>query len=265
MMFKLVIFLFFVCFLSVGNPLKLKSLCNERVTKDGTHKVNSYYKIKFEADLPPISHYLPEMFGQFDSRMSSFVQEFKKHVKEIYCEQFMNSTDLTEKIREQQESLNSLKSKYSERRNYQDRVPPQMLLYIDQLDDLLNNMTKLSENNATVTFLPPDRLRSKLALLAEEGLDANQTSTLKDYFLDVFYEKQLVTLDGFRLKRGIHSIFLDESAYGVVHFSLYLPMHDGNKSQNIKSNCSCTDYLPKFFLVATIPTPRNRTSSEESD
>ena len=287
-MFKFVIFLCFICFLSPGNPLKLKSLCNERVTKDGNHKVNSYLRLKFQGRLNAISYYLPETTPNQQSYVTSFNSQFRKLIKEIYNEKFMNSSQLSDKIREKQNSLVILTNKFrsapsnglnSDRNRYDrytgDYLPSSTLYYVTRLENLMNHIYKLSNNNLTFEFLQYYNhndynnyynynylLERALQL---NGLDKNQTSTFADELIDVFYEKQVATLDGFKIHREDQSIYLDESSYGVVHFSLYVPFFDRNKSQNIKSNCSCTDYLPKFFSVETVPVDRNRTESNESD
>lgn len=272
-MFKLAIFLFFVCCLSAGNSLKLKSLCNDRMTRDGSHKVNSYYRLKLTENLREIGDYLPKANQdeklRFSSNVLAFDSRFKKIVKEIYSEKFMNSSQLPDKIREKQSLLVSLRESFRSRSSYNryndESLPSTMYDYITGVEYLLGNITQLSDNNLTLAFLPYDRLRTNLGTLLENGLEENQTSTFKDEFIDVFYEKQVATLDGFKIHREDQSIYLDESSYGVVHFSLYVPFYDLNKSQNIKSNCSCTDFLPKFFSVETVPVERNRTESNESD
>ena len=264
-MFKFAIFLFFLCWISTGNPLKLKSLCNERVTRDGSSKVNAYYRIKLNQTLPPIGDYFPNATEIDENRSNSyvapFVSQLKKHVKEIYSEKFMNSSNLAEKIREKQNFLSSIRENSRSSYDYNRRLPRSMYGNIDKVESLLKNLTKLNENNLTSDYLSLDELRSRLEHLV---LDANQTSTFAEDFIDVFYERQLATLDGFRLNRGSQSIFLDGSSYGVIHYSLYLPFYDYNQ-QNIKSNCSCTDYLPKFFSIDTVPVEKNRTISTDSD
>lgn len=226
-MLKFLIFVFFICCLSAGNSLKLKSLCNERVTRDGSLKVNSYYRLKLISTFPPISHYLPKPEEIQNLRFSnpyvaSFDSQLKKHLKEIYNERWMNSSDLTDKIREKQNSITSLRDNFQTQYNHyerQVRVPLSMFSYVDQLDLLLNNLTKLRENNLTTGYLPVDELRSKLEFLIEDGLDDNQTSTFADEFIDVFYERQLATFDGFRMTRGTQQIFMDESSFGVEYIT----------------------------------------------
>lgn len=267
-MFKFVIFLCFICFLSPGNPLKLKSLCNERVTKDGNHKVNSYLRLKFQGRLNAISYYLPETTPNQQSYVTSFNSQFRKLIKEIYNEKFMNSSQLSDKIREKQNSLVFLTNKFrfapsnglnSDRNRYDrytgDYLPSSTLYYVTRLENLMNHIYKLSNNNLTFEFLQYNYYYNDYNYLLERalqlnGLDKNQTSTFADELIDVFFEKQLAVLDGFKMYRRDQLIFLDDSSYGVVHFSLYVPFYD---SQNIKSNCSSTDSLPKFFSLETVP------------
>ena len=236
--------------------------------------MNSYYRIKLTQTLPPIGDYLPKANQEqlrFNHYVRSFDSQFKKIVKEVYSEKFVNSSQLPDKIDETKTSLVSLRENFRSRydrysHEYENRLPEPMLDSITNLEYLLGNFSQLSDNNLTSTYLSYDQLRVKLETLMQNGLEENQTSTFKDEFIDVFYEKQLATLDGFKMHRGDQAIFLDEkSSYGVINFSIYLPFHDLNQSQNIKSNCSCTDYLPKFFSVETVPVEKNRTRSDESD
>ena len=198
----------------------------------------------------------------------SFDSQFKQIVREIYSEKFVNSSQLPDKIREKKNLLNSIRDNFRSRYNYdyQSRLPPSMYDLITDVEYLLGNFSQLSDNNLTATYLSYDQLRDNLRALVDDGLEENQTSTFRDELIDVFYEKHLATLDGFKMHRDDQVIFLDEkSSYGVLHFSIYLPFYDLNQTQTIKSNCSCTDYLPKFFSVETVPVEKNRTRSDQSD
>lgn len=255
-MFRLVIFLLSVCFLSFGNPLELKSLCNERITRDGVHKVNSYYRLKLTENLSPIGDYLPEAIPNqilpFNSYEKYFYPEFKKQIKEIYSEEFMNSSQLPVRIREKQRQFEYLKGGFLSRFGKGDMPSSLSYNFID-IENLLSKIAKLSEtNNLTWDFLPYEQLRGNLTLLAKEGLDENQKSTFRDEFIYVFYEKPLAKFDGFKLYRGNQSTFYNRSNYGVICWSLYLPFHDLNHLPNTK-NCSSTDSLPKFYSLETIP------------
>lgn len=272
-MFKLVVFLLSICFVVAENPLGLTPLCDERITVDGIHKVNSYYRMKFTKSIKPIGEYMPNVtrvygygyryrsddddYPEFNSITLDFNKQFKKQLKEIYTEKFMNSSQLAYKIREKQALLLYIQESFRSFYDSYHGVPSAVKKNLDDLRSLLSNINNLTENHLTLTFLPYNQLRTDLELLARDGLNENQVSIFQDEFIDVFYEKQLASFDGFKLYRGNQMIFWDELSYGEAYFSLFVPFFDRNQSPN-QSNCSSTHNLPMFFSLETVPVEKNR-------
>lgn len=261
-MLKLVIYLFLVCFFSSENALELERLCDERLSVEGNHKVNSYYRIRLAKKLSPLGDFLPNatlnFFNPTDYFTDPIYWKFKKQIKEIYSDEFMNSSQLSDKIRERQNFLKFLKN---ENGNLLYRVKK----YFDKINSLLENINKLNENNLTLYFLPYGRLTNNLQLLANDLDNENQVSIFKDEFIYVFYEKQLATFDGFKMHRVDQPIFLDESTFAELFYSIYIPFFDRNHSKNIELNCSSIDNLPKFFSLDTVLVDKNRTESDGSN
>ena len=254
-MFKIVpiLCLTFYLFSIQADSLKLKSLCNERTTKDENYVVNSYYRLKMNKTLPSIDFYLINETDVDKSKSS----RIKKLMKEIYSEHFINSTKLGIKINDKEREITSLREESASGYDHYGRLIRRSYSeYCTNISFLLGNLTKLNENYLTEHLLNVNELKRKFQVLSD--LDENQTSTFKDEFIDIFYEMPLATLDGFRVHRK-GPIFLDDSNYGTLYFSLYVPFYDKNQSANVKSNCTCTDYLPKFYTVETSPIAKNRT------
>lgn len=276
-MFKLLVFLCFVSFFSSANPLKLTPLCDERVTKDGK-QVNSFHRIQFRGRLDTISYYLPDTTKSQPSYEASFNSQFRKLIKEIYNEKFMNSSRLSDNIREKQNSLTFLINQFRFAPSYNNRdydrndrysrdyLPSSTLYDIKRVERLLESLNKLSNNNLTFDFLANNHYGPsnnydynyygynllERTLMQLTRLDEGQTSVFGDELIDVFYEKSLATFDDFKMNRK-NQLFLDEQSYGLVSFSLFVPFHDRNHSQNVKSNCSSIGDLPKFFSLETLP------------
>lgn len=234
------------------DSLKLKNLCNERTTKDEHYVVNSYYRLKMNKTLPSIGFYLPIGGSAEKIAINSGIKEL---VKEIYSERFMNSTKLETKIQEKQSQVTSLKDRSSSY-GYYDRERYRHIHFesLDNINFLLTNLSRWKENYLTEQLLNAIDLGRELKVLRNSN--ENQSSTFKDEFIDIFYEMPLVTLDGFRVHRA-GPIFLDRSSYGTLHFSLYVPFYDKTQTKNLKVNCSCTDYLPKFYTIETSPVAKN--------
>lgn len=267
-MFKFIFFvlsLVFILLIQVDS-LKLKSLCNDRITEDENYLVNSYYRMKFNKTLPSIGYLISSRYSDQPSQRTNSLK-LKKLAKDIYSEKFVNNSKLIKNVEEKRKEIKSLKESYStssrsdyynafdRRRNVNENLLDSNLDYIDFL---LGNFSRLKENYLTEDILSVEDLKEKMHILVD--LDENQTSTFKDEFIEIFYEKELAILDGFKVHSN-NPIYLDRHSNGTLYFSLYIPFYDKNQAKNAKSNCSCTDYLPKFFTSGTVPLEKNKTES----
>lgn len=238
---KLVSLIFLLCFISFGESLELKSLCSERVSKDENYTLNSYYRLKLNVTLLPIKEFL-------DTGTNTKNKEtYYAFINELYSEEFIGNLKST-KIQEKKNKINSLKEIQRRYNGYSDYMFPANTLPL--AETLLDNLGNLTENYLMKSLIPADELSKTLTIL--EDANENQRSSFENKFLDIFYEKKLALLDGFKMNRS-KKLYLDTQSDGTLFISLYLPFYDKNLVKNSKENCSCTDKLPQFFTVETNP------------
>lgn len=275
--------------LSTVVALELKNLCEERVYLNNA-VINSFYQLKLEKDLEPVSNYLSD-----DDEPTKQVQE------EIINQLYSNRMNLTEIV----ENFKRLDTKSLPRPLARNRRWPKQLNYeahlrIDQRPSTTIQPPPITTENSNrpddepqingapsiTTMLsaedyiesvdklqkPINKLRRNLELLAlnriseewvvkedlkleldsvNQDLNETQTSVFQNQILDAFYNRPIAMLDDFSVERN-QSIYLDDSAVMTLKFSLYIPFYDQNKT--LDETCFNLSSLPEFYRTQTLNT-----------
>lgn len=270
--------LFLVCFLccSAVFALELKNLCEERVYLNNA-LINAFYQLKLDKDLEPISNYVND--DGFDGKI----------VEEILNQLYSNRLNLTE-IVQKFHSLNpktlrpfirNIRSPRNRLRAHErtlttpepatttvigdasvEDLRPSAITTLQTAEEYMEKMDKLQQ--------PINKLRRNLKLLElnqigeewvakedlkleldsiNQDLNDTQTSVFQNQILDAFYDRPIAMLDGLTVERN-QSIYLDDTAVGTLHFSLYIPFYDQNRT--LDENCYNISSLPLFYRVQTL-------------
>lgn len=113
------------------------------------------------------------------------------------------------------------------------------------------NLERLEKNRISENWMPKDDLKLELESVNQELNELNETqiSVFQNQILDAFYERPIAMLDGFTVERN-QSVYLDDSAVGTMHFSLYIPSFHQN--WKVDESCYNLSSLPAFYRTETL-------------
>lgn len=277
-MFRLNLFLFICLFICLSSlfALELKNLCEERIYLNNA-VINSFYQLKLEKDLEPVSNYLND-------------EEPSKPVHEAIINQiYSNRLNLSEIVKQFQ----SLDPKPKQYRLARARRSPRYLAIVSSVPSMttepnteasvvpnekiteIPTLTTLQQSEEYIETIdkmqkPINRLRMNLELLesnrisedwvskedlklelesVNQDMNETQTSVFQNQVLEAFYERPIAMLDGLTVERN-QSVYLDDTVTGTLKFSLYIPYHDQNRT--LDENCVNISSLPLFYQTETL-------------
>lgn len=230
--------------------IELLNFCHQRISGERIKKLNSFYRLKLNYTLPSIQQYLDEAPSNSDDR-----RNFNTIIRDLYSENFIafssaiQISEKRDKINEFNESSNCYIRRYR-KCVYEDDKD----LMFPTAKTLLNYLDKFNKNLLSRDLVPEEELKNSLRLF--DDLDSSQISLFQDDYLDIFYEKELVLLDDFKLDRGHQRMFLHPETRGTLFFSIYVPFYDKNFKENSDNCIPCesdtySEYMPKFYRKLT--------------
>jgi len=223
----LAIFIHFECFDALP---EFGHLCGDRVLieKDRHLMINSFYRIKFERELEPLSLYW--------SRQDNLLN-FGELLREIYFKEFSRSSLCSNSLI-QEKSPEDITYTLARRK------------VVDE-NSLIVLFKSLCAHFLTAEVLSPEQLKLRLDDLNTELLSnpsyfvSNLSSTFKDYPIDIFYQKRIVSLDNIIIQRK-QRLYQDFLSTAIVQYSIYIPFYDQEPFN--QANCTSVVHLPNFFV-----------------
>ena len=93
-------------------------------------------------------------------------------------------------------------------------------------------------------LMSKEELKEKIELLNKE-LNEKQTNLFQKYDMDIYYKERILTVDEFTVEKN-ESFNLNDTL-GTLHFSLFLPFYEQNRT--VDQNCTNhrSPFLPRFY------------------
>ena len=254
---RLLVLAYFIYVLSSCNPLKLNNICdNDCFLFDpndpiNVQKVNSYYRIQIEKELPRVKHAyiykrpkLTHLTEKQIKNLTEIVDSFNECVLYVYREQSIKDLFKYDYVGSNLRLLQVYKKQFNELlNNYSnDKESKEAIKFFDHKFKKAKNLLEIYDSfkydTLSKSLLSEKKLRKRLDL---DNVTKNQIAIFEN--LDNYFKQEIVRIDGMRLNRKSQIVF-DINSYARLNYSIYIPFRH---RKHTNEGCESTNELPLFF------------------